>query len=341
MCMYNIRSRIIGKVFAILSVSGMLGCSAVINTSCRQTHGNMPQSEEKTDLTRVQREARLNALLCERDFGQALLLIDTLRAQYPRIPQFYFCEGWVYDMKGDSVRARSCYTQAVSIYDSLIAVKKDFGDQVNRAILIQLLYGQKAYDNALNKILRTVDNSHDSVMVEDLYRKCAFKKEDLFRPKSLGTYQASYRCVVAPGDVDSEGEESFVDLFFYDGQLASGHFWGTTRDLGDVQTKGRNGYFVLPLRHIRQEGNDCFFELRLEKNCFFKAPVSHHLSSAQEALAQGCEPYDEPSFTIKDSVIPFRMTVKGDTLFMVNQHSKSQKVPKKYIRECVEMSSES
>ena len=43
-------------------------------------------------------------------------------------------------MKGDSVRARSCYTQAVSIYDSLIAVKKDFGDQVNRAILIQLLY---------------------------------------------------------------------------------------------------------------------------------------------------------------------------------------------------------
>ena len=68
MCMYNIRSRIIGKVFAILSVSGMLGCSAVINTSCRQTHGNMPQSEEKTDLTRVQREARLNALLCERDF---------------------------------------------------------------------------------------------------------------------------------------------------------------------------------------------------------------------------------------------------------------------------------
>lgn len=70
-------------------------------------------------------------------------------------------------MKGDSVRARSCYTQAVSIYDSLIAVKKDFGDQVNRAILIQLLYGQKAYDNALNKILRTVDNSHDSVMVED------------------------------------------------------------------------------------------------------------------------------------------------------------------------------
>ena len=43
--MYNIRSRIIGKVFAILSVGGMLGCSAVINTSCRQTHGNMPQSE--------------------------------------------------------------------------------------------------------------------------------------------------------------------------------------------------------------------------------------------------------------------------------------------------------
>ncbi len=155
--------------------------------------GACPQSEEKTDLTHVQREARLNALLCERDFGQALLLIDTLRAQYPRVPQFCFCEGWVYDMKGDSVRARSCYTQAVSIYDSLIAVKKDFGDQ--------------------------------------------------------------------------------------------------------------------------------------------------DLSSAQEALAQGRELYDEPSFTIKDSVIPFRMTVKGDTLFMVNQHSKSQKVPKEYIRALIKTSS--
>lgn len=45
-------------------------------------------------------------MLNDRDFDRAHQFIDSLHIEYPRDPQFYFGEGWVYDMQGDSIKAR-------------------------------------------------------------------------------------------------------------------------------------------------------------------------------------------------------------------------------------------
>lgn len=153
---------------------------------CKHSDETLP-SDKKAKRERFQAGMRLDTLLCRRDLESALLFIDTLHTRYPRDPQFYFGEGWIYQMKNDSIKARSCFTKAVAIYDSLIAVKKDFGDQINRAIIIQILYGKEAYDKNLDEILRTSKNPHDSLVIEEIWRKVIYKKEDLFKPEMLIT----------------------------------------------------------------------------------------------------------------------------------------------------------
>ena len=172
---------------------GIIICLALFVTAihgCKPSNESFP-SEKEVKQKRLEAGTRLNSLLCNRDLENALLFIDTLHTQYPRDPQFYFCEGWIYQMKNDSIKALSCFTKAEAIYDSLIAVKKDFGDQLNRALIIQILYGKEAYHKNLDEILRTAKNAHDSAEIEEIWRKVIYKKEDLFKPESLRTFPDS------------------------------------------------------------------------------------------------------------------------------------------------------
>ena len=168
-------------------------CFAILLTVIHGcTHSNENSlSDKQAKQERFQAGMRLDSLLCKRELENALLFIDTLHTRYPRDPQFYFCEGWIYQMKNDSAKARFCFTKAVAIYDSLIAVKKDFGDQTNRALIIQILYGKEAYDKSLDEILRTTKNTHDSAEIEELWRKVIYKKEDLFKPETHRTFPDS------------------------------------------------------------------------------------------------------------------------------------------------------
>ena len=117
-------------------------------------------------------------MLNDRDFDRAHQFIDSLHIEYPRAPQFYFGEGWVYDMQGDSIKARIAYTKSIAIYDSLIAVKPNFDDMFNRAFIIQILYGIDAYNQELDKMQSTLKSSKDSMVIEHI-RGWVFKKEEI------------------------------------------------------------------------------------------------------------------------------------------------------------------
>ena len=88
--------------------------------------------------------------------------MDSLNRVFPNDPQFYFTEGWVYDMQGDSLRARAAYTKSISIYDSLIADNPNFDDMINRAVIVQILYGMEAYNQALDEMQSTFTTAKDS-----------------------------------------------------------------------------------------------------------------------------------------------------------------------------------
>lgn len=163
---------------------GIVIClSLLFFVSCRQTDGN-PVKDKEAQRERFLAGQHLNSLLCARDLDNALLYLDTVQRKYPREPQFYFCEGWVHDMQNDSVKARLCFSKAVAIYDSLLAVKENFGDQINRALIIQILYGREAYDKCLDDMLRTAKEAVDTMAIENAYRHFNYNKEELFKPGS-------------------------------------------------------------------------------------------------------------------------------------------------------------
>ena len=122
----------------------------------------------------------MQEILEERNFERALLYVDSLNRAYPNDPQLYFTEGWVYDMLGDSLRARASYTKSISIYDSLIAYKPSFDDMINRAVIVQFLYGMEAYSQAQDEILSTFTTAKDSSNIKMWKEIGVIKKGDLF-----------------------------------------------------------------------------------------------------------------------------------------------------------------
>lgn len=167
----------------IYNIAFILLCSLPsILQSCKQTETKEMQEELQFNPQQMRDLAglRLGGLLNKRDFEHALPYLDSLKQVYPNDPQFLFCEGWAYNLLGDSLRARMAYSKSLHFYDSLIA-KKPYQDyMLNRACIIQYLFGQGAYNKALDEILSTTNNPNDSTYI-GMLKMINFKaKETLF-----------------------------------------------------------------------------------------------------------------------------------------------------------------
>ncbi|MBR6202316.1 MAG: hypothetical protein IKQ62_04880 [Bacteroidaceae bacterium] len=162
----------------------------IFGLSCNHAEKKNAKSETNERYLDEQRERhckamRLDSLLCNRAFGEALLFLDSLHQQYPQDPQFYFGEGWVYDMQDDSTNAHAAFRKARALYDSLILKNDDLGDKINRAFITQILEGKEAYDLELNQLAKSVKDDKDSLYVES-FHNYIYEKEFLFREKVNG-----------------------------------------------------------------------------------------------------------------------------------------------------------
>lgn len=156
----------------LYKITLLLLCSLMpIIQSCKQ-YGGKETDRRQLDhqIKRDQAIRPIIAMLNNKDFKRALLCIDSLHKEYPNDPQLYFCEGWVCDMQNDSLQARDAFTKSMVIYDSLIAAKPNFNDMINRAVIVQRLYGMEAYNHALDEIQSTISDPKDSLVIEQLWR---------------------------------------------------------------------------------------------------------------------------------------------------------------------------
>lgn len=99
----------------------------------------------------------------------------------PDDPQFHFAEGWIYDMEDDSIKSRRCFEKALMLYDSLVIQDDGVDGKINRAFIIQILYGEDAYNEEITKIAQSARTPEDSANIENwrgvLYDK---DKKDIF-----------------------------------------------------------------------------------------------------------------------------------------------------------------
>lgn len=115
-------------------------------------------------------------------------------------------------------------------------------------------------------------------------------------------------------------EDSYMELYFENGRLRKGYFWGTSDEFDRVREGYKCGYFVLPMTQIKQTTDSISFVLdarRKDKkrfNCFFMAPVDWRIRTWQEAK-EFYQPWDNYSYT--DSVC-YSMRVTKDSVILRN-----------------------
>lgn len=163
-----------------VSILLLLLLFSIGNICCKSAPKEEPTAEQiEAKKKRELAGLRLGAMLNARNFEQALQYIDSLHREYPNDPQFYFAEGWVYEMQGDSIRERKAYIKSCEIYDSLISVKPNSSDMINRALIVQILYGMEAYNQALDEMLSTLKSPKDSLEIEQMWRGMVFKEKEI------------------------------------------------------------------------------------------------------------------------------------------------------------------
>jgi tetratricopeptide (TPR) repeat protein len=100
------------NMLLIMTSSVFLACSS--NTITKAQIDNVC-----TQTTAIEKGVRLTNLMCSGNYDKALVLLDTLLEIDPYAPNYYFCQGWCYDMLGDSLKAKKSYLQAKELYNNL------------------------------------------------------------------------------------------------------------------------------------------------------------------------------------------------------------------------------
>ena len=173
--------------FAAFIIVLCIALPLLTNTSCTAKE----QKEKDSIQKRREYEMRMEmeaAAFCK-DFATMSRLSDTLHALCPHDPTIYFVDGWMYDMMGDSIRARACFMRNKEMYDSLIA-EKDFspmhdGYYFNRLGTIQILYGQEACTKEVERLIPIyIKHNLDTLGIASFRDLIRYDKHKLFNGRA-------------------------------------------------------------------------------------------------------------------------------------------------------------
>lgn len=263
---------------------------------------------------------KLDALLCSRRLDDALLFLDTLRTKYPHDPLFCFGVGWVHDMQGDSLRARASFKRGIYMYDSLLAIKDDPGLRFNRAFLVLIVEGRKAFNKAMDESISLAKTKEEATYFKEMRKMLYYDKETLFDRGPKNSSHGIFRC-----DDNVKQDEPVIEINTYDGKVTTGFYWGTSAEF--AATDGRDGYrsvghFVLPLSDIRNEdGNTVYFELDMRGQRFFRRTQYPYVTNSNNVPKQAL--YDDGEIAIKDSIVLMRAYIGKECVIIDNLSNKS------------------
>lgn len=278
------------------------------------------EDEYRQKKERFEDGEKLEALLCSRRLDDALSFLDTLKTKYPHDPLLCLGEGWVHDMQGDSLRARASFKRGICMYDSLIAEKDDYGLRLNKAFLVLIVDGRKAFDKAMNEVLPFAKTKADSIGINELRKMLYYNKKDLFDKGAKNSSHGRYRC---EGNVKLD--EPAIEINIYDGKVSTGFYWGTSEEFAETDGKdghGGVGHFVLPLSDIRNEDNNTvYFELDMRGQRFFRETQYPNVINSNTVPRQAL--CDDGEMAVKDSIILMRAYIGNDCVIIDNLSNKS------------------
>lgn len=139
------------------------------------------ESDKKRMRVDTERGFVLLSSLTSRDFETAKKYFDTLRANGRDNEIFYLQEGWMYDMLNEKDKAKKCFLKSLKLQEEKIDTMKKSQSRdvelVQRAMLIQALYGDEAHERSLDSLRGKLC---DSTFLDFGRSGMAYNKERMF-----------------------------------------------------------------------------------------------------------------------------------------------------------------
>ena len=169
-----INMKYIVNMLLIMTSSVFLACSS--NTITKAQIDNVC-----TQTTAIEKGVRLTNLMCSGNYDKALVLLDTLLEIDPYAPNYYFCQGWCYDMLGDSLKAKKSYLQAKELYNKYNVLYDASSVAFSKAYVTLCLEGEDAFFCTLDSLCDDLSKHIDYIRkMKSEWENSGISKKDLF-----------------------------------------------------------------------------------------------------------------------------------------------------------------
>lgn len=98
---------------------------------------------------------------CELD--SALYYADSIMQIYPDDPQVHFVRGCVFCHREDPINSVKSFRLSRALYDSLLNVRPDLSDAINRAFVTQIIDGENAFWKEIDSLKTVTYYQKDSI----------------------------------------------------------------------------------------------------------------------------------------------------------------------------------
>ncbi|MCR5316529.1 MAG: hypothetical protein K6E52_11600 [Bacteroidaceae bacterium] len=163
--------------------------TSFVITACSSYSAPKGQTDDACSKTKeTEAMVRLSNLCVLGNYEEALALIDTLQESTLYAPNYLFCQGWCYDMLGDSLKAKECYLQAKDLYNKYNVYYDASSVTFSKAYVILCLEGRDAFFYALDSLCDDLSRQVDYIRkMKTEWEINGINKKDLF-PKENKVY---------------------------------------------------------------------------------------------------------------------------------------------------------
>ena len=157
-------------LFAMLILS-LIGACTPTKKSGEVVSDEQTVDEEVLDSAELMRQRlhrdslliQMGIYLHEQKMDSALFMLDQYELSLPRTYQAAMSKGIIYYLKGDQPAMRIQFQRALTLLDSLLAVRPDYMEAIDRSHCLLAIYGETCFRKSLDSI-RTNPVYKDSVL---------------------------------------------------------------------------------------------------------------------------------------------------------------------------------
>lgn len=161
------------RLFVILYISTLM-CSCICEKpkSVELNGGDsIPMSKQiaHRNLLKVSMGNAITRCLEKNELDSALYYADSIMRVSPDDPQVYFVRGCIFSHRNDSVNSVKSFRSSRALYDSLLNVRSDLSNAINRAFVTQIIDGEDAFWKEIDS-LKTVTYYQKDSMELNMWR---------------------------------------------------------------------------------------------------------------------------------------------------------------------------